>query len=204
MTEKVKIPFEIADAINYLKSESYSKSDIIRTALRANWCNEPEENDVNIEVLNGMDAEKLVLAVHGHCEVEPTYKVGDWVVYSDEFYEVYQVVPGGMKVHIKNSKGSTIAYMPIQNIRHATPEEIKAEKERRVWAKLGRETKQFRVGDIVINKSTIAPCVIGRTCYPSDGFIDSRTAERWYEEGKVSGIHPAESFVSFEEGESDD
>lgn len=195
MTGKVKIPFEIADAINYLKSESYSKSDIIRTALRANWCNEPDENDVNIEILNGMDAEKLVLAVHGHCEVEPKYKVGDWVAFEKVIGEAFVgkiegFEEGGFLRTDIYGETEVKQWFVASGLRHATPEEIKAEKERRVWKKIGREVGEFRDGDIGITNGGAE----SKINHPNN-------IKLIYKDGCLKGFYPAESFVSFEEAD---
>ena len=195
MTEKVKITQKQFDWL-----EKYKSDEEIDYAIDVQLHRKRPDSPIV-----DWKPSEVARAFYNGYKVEPEYKTGEWVRYwkSDSLAGI------GLISSYKNVR-QFVRFEGEEKWRetdcitsHATPEEIKAEKERRVWAGIGRETKQFRIGDIVINKSTIAPCVIGRTCYPSDGFIDSRAAERWYEEGKVAGIYPAESFVSFEEGDSE-
>ncbi|RDW17613.1 hypothetical protein CWR48_13940 [Oceanobacillus arenosus] len=67
-------------------------------------------------------------------EVEPEFKVGDWVVYEQGNVGQY----GDKPIVLKN---------PV--VRHATPEEIAQEKERRWWKLHGREVWELKQGDIL-------------------------------------------------------
>lgn len=138
-------------------------------------------------------------------EVEEEYKVGDWVALIDgaDFYvkgntkivEVHsyeQVLEGFDYVrHGENGVWGT----PLNLLRHATPEEIKAEQERRVWAGIGREIGTFKAKDFVEIELELG--------FRIHDERQIKLAERKYSEGKVVGIYPAESFISFGGGDDD-
>lgn len=134
---------------------------------------------------------------------KPKFEVGDWIIFKNAIGDLLiGMVEAVGKTSVDTDYVGSNGYK--QNfekklIRHATPEEIKVEKERRVWAGIGRKPKKFLGNDILVNSDSKGSFTVGGFYSPSDGLIDSRTAERWYKEGKVAGIYPVESFVSFEE-----
>ncbi|HAM79573.1 hypothetical protein [Ornithinibacillus bavariensis] len=94
-------------------------------------------------VIDKMPVEDVVRAFIDGYEVEPEFKVGDWVVHRH----------GGIG-YIKRAISSVVETDTnvkdnIHEFRHATPEEIQQEKERRWWAKHGREVWQIMSGDIL-------------------------------------------------------
>ncbi|WP_272032934.1 hypothetical protein [Oceanobacillus kimchii] len=105
-----------------------------------------------------MSNEKLAKALHHGYEIEPEFKKGDYVMVKwknrqkEEFYQVVSIDPWG-SFQIETLDGSPNS-SGHENTRHATPEEIKKEKERRWWAKHGREVKEVRNGDIIYSYST--------------------------------------------------
>ncbi|MET3657875.1 hypothetical protein [Sporosarcina psychrophila] len=165
MTEKVKLTREQADAID--------------TMARAT---------------KGMLVVDLLRAIQEGYDVEPEYKVGDWIVRLNgtTFLNDKAVVRVDKVSDIHLFYDHDIGIDKIR-IRHATPEEIKVEQERRVWAKIGREVGEFRKGDVRITKGTVS------------GFVRTnceKNAKDEYENGELKGFYPAESFISFEEVES--
>lgn len=117
-------------------------------------------------------------------EVEEEYKVGDWAANPEgEIAEITEVFD--REVLFKGGAD----WWKFSELRQATPEEIKAEKERRVWAKIGREIGEFRDGDA------------GRSENGLHFSSNAAQLKSWYEKGLLGGFHPVESFVSFGGGE---
>lgn len=179
MTEKVKITREQAEAIKWLKERVFTAEDVIVShATRPNnWTLDQNK------ALNGMPLLNLIDAYRFGYEVEEEYKVGDWVAdtLSGSIGKVVRV--GNDFVELDGGEVPSFDYA-----RHATPEEIKAEQERRVWAKIGRGVMEFRHGDSArhINDSSISDIDFLKACYKA---------------GTLKGFYPAESFVLFGGGE---
>ncbi|WP_246231582.1 DUF1642 domain-containing protein [Sporosarcina jiandibaonis] len=158
MGEKVKIPQNVADAIEKLrkvhsvygvvaavaknKSEYPTLSNSIDALLV--WTHE-EEGD-------GYNADRLIQALVNGYEIEPKYKVGDWVANLDGSNifpkgDVKVVEVGAVEKQYIRPFGDKAWGLPIHHLRHATSEEIKAEKERQKWA-------EIEPGDVLIHKVT--------------------------------------------------
>lgn len=77
-------------------------------------------------------------------EVEPEFKRGDWVknVYNDDVGIVTELGSSYLKYDDGLSDG-------FHNFRHATPEEIAEEKQRRFWHENGREIWEIKEEDIL-------------------------------------------------------
>lgn len=126
-------------------------------------------------------------------EAEETFKVGDWVVWETE-YETLTLKIEKIKVRETGMKVFSTDEFSMEYIkRHATPEEIKAEKERRVWKSIGREVREFRVGDAYENLNGLTHTI--------DRIERILVVEGLYEKGKLKGFYPVESSVSFGGGE---
>lgn len=110
--------------------------------------------------LAGFSNEILVRCLNGEYEIKPRFKVGEYIVYENEIVKnVMQII---------NIDSDDIIVEPIYTgfedynrvsvnsplIRHATPEEIAEEKERRWWKKHGRDVREVRSGDIIYSYST--------------------------------------------------
>lgn len=198
MTEKVKLPQNVADAIEAFRNADISDYGIvIETHNVAKISGLEDEPKVLLNWIHGKDggnADLLLDALRIGYEVELEYKTGDWVRY----WKTDSIPAIGEITHIDHNFNwakfnNCIVARRIENItRHATPEEIKAEKERRVWVKIGRQVGEFRDGDMRISKENVPT----KTKVP-----DFATGE--YFSGELKGFYPAESFVSFEEGESE-
>ena len=148
--EKVKLTREQANAIEWAlqKENEYSPDRLLRlrSSDNANFHNE-------LYPLNDIDIAVLARALYIGYEVEPEFKVGDWVVRtSDEglYFEKNKIFRAGHDIDDKGvqEEDSDIYHVP-SNLRHATPEEIAEEKERRWWKKHGRDVWELRKGDVL-------------------------------------------------------
>lgn len=73
------------------------------------------------------------------------FNVGDWVVNISNGY--IKLIENEREANFLNND-----YIKRHELRHATPEEIAEEKERRWWAKHGRNLWELRKGDLLIDK----------------------------------------------------
>ncbi|MFJ7971286.1 hypothetical protein [Psychrobacillus sp. NPDC096389] len=188
MTEKVMLTREQADGIEHLKKRKFSDESIIGAHVRNpnGWL--LDEN----AALNRMPLIRLVDALRSGYEVEPKYQVRDWVVYrSFDAGNVIVKIIDIQYVHSRVQFETLSGWKAIRDIeRHATPEEIKSEKERRLWKSIGRKVGKFHNGDFGISYDGEHPDFVPR-------LIDLHS------EGKLLGFYPAESFISFEEVDSE-
>jgi len=145
----------------------------------------------NHEPIRNISSVELAKALYIGYEIEPKYKVRDWVVMTNGepfmcgelAMEITAVGP--LFITVGGDRG-----IDIRDIRHATTEEIKAEQERRLWKKLDRAVGEFRKGDVRILDD-------GNSVH----ITDTDYARAKYIQGALKGFYPAESFISFEEGE---
>src|SRR5690606_17331433 len=144
--EKVKVTREQAEAIEFAK-KNHPNIDIVKAYVNyRDWrlCGE-------LDSLKLLEFDDLIKALYNGYEVEPEFKVGDWVVID---YKEHGTKVGKIKGYIKKDAfyiDNNHAAGSIMNTRHATPEEIVAEKERRWWAKHGRDVWELREGDILFD-----------------------------------------------------
>ncbi|WP_342512828.1 hypothetical protein MKY34_19825 [Sporosarcina sp. FSL K6-1522] len=196
MIGKVKISQSQADAIEvYLLENDNDREEFINWfGINRKYRNSLNDNYKPLADLMYSDLARALLIGY---EVEPEYKGGDWIA--------FEKVPGSgkvlvgviEKVGIRSVDTDYLAdngykqNFSMDRIRHATPEEIKAEKERRVWKSIGREVGQFKVGDAY------------RTTDGDWGAVISEQSkvmvERYYSSRKIAGLLPAESYVDFDE-----
>lgn len=136
MTEKVKITQEQDQSIKTLVSDR-GKERVLELHVIKDW--ELERN----KCLNEIPTEDMarILYEWDSYEIEPEYKVGDWVVCTH--------LSSALKIIAIQYENSRVQYMDVSNWqpiagigRHATPEEIVEEKERRKWA-------EIEVGDVL-------------------------------------------------------
>jgi len=144
--------------------------------------------------LNNLSQADLARALLIGYDVEVEYKAGDWVAvdWFDNGLGIYKVVGVESNGEVVIDNGDLNNNPGNKFIQHATPEEIKAEKERQLWDKLGRKVGEFKVGDVRITRRGS----VTRTYFTNE-------ADNEYREGHLIGFYPAESFVSFEEGEEE-
>lgn len=110
--------------------------------------------------LNELKTHQMARALYIGYEVEETIKIGDWVVkgYEGNRGEVIGKVEGitestyGIE-ELHGIWSNFLKYKTIiayeGDIRHATPEEIAEEKQRRWWAKHDREVWELKEGDVI-------------------------------------------------------
>src|SRR5699024_9714190 len=143
--EKVKVTREIADAIKF-GIKHHSKDDIVRAHTNVKgW-----RLVCELKPLRHMPLDRLIKALYIGYEVEETFKVGDWVV------DVYE---GITRIDSKEKEGlwigeGTLTWVNYdgecyERLRHATPEEIATEKQRRWWAKHGRDVWELKENDLI-------------------------------------------------------
>lgn len=189
---KIRITQEQADAIeNYLKTRDVSEliDDHAEVCRNNKWAAEI------YKPLNDLSQADLARALLIGYEVELEYKSGDWVV-DKQTKKIHQVI-------YVNFDSVGVNGMIIGNllIRHATTEEIKAEKERRVWKEIGRDVNEVKAGDCIASQGEYFKVFDNMGCKKWANHISPGLAETFFLDGVVNGFYPAESFVSFEEGD---
>lgn len=188
MTEKVKVTAEQAKILENICGAVGKESMIKKKVLKDPW-----RLRKNL-FLNDLSLDEFIRALYIGYEVEPQYKVGDWVAceYEDGVWIAQIEKIEGEKVFAR-WEFDRLDWNYIYDIRHATPEEIKAEKERRVWAGIGREVGELRIGDAYVYKNEAMQYV--------DVEDRVRTVRNMYLDGHLKGFYPAESFIEFGGGE---
>ena len=162
--EKVKITKEQAEAIEEYKESETGIYDFLHDLpldymTNRSWDNVEENQQEMLKVMTAF--------VTGDYEVEPEFNDDEWVVLKDgKVVEVYYVKNRSDLGSIGNivgiPKDKVFAYdlggdywYDYNDIdRHATPEEIAEEKERRWWREHGRKVKEVRNGDIIYSYYT--------------------------------------------------
>ncbi|PID16840.1 hypothetical protein CSV63_02835 [Sporosarcina sp. P34] len=185
MIGKIKLTPEQADAIQkWLCERNGDKAallDVHATAMKkqGGW-----RNGNPYRAFNGLDQADMARALLIGYEVEETFEVGDWVAceYEDGAWIAQIERIEGKKVFAQWENGQ-LDWNYVHHIRHATSEEIKAEKEYRAWKSIGREVGGFREGDIGIFKNE---------------YVDHVDALGvFYKDGVLTGFYPTESFIEF-------
>lgn len=146
MTEKIKLTAEQAKAIEILL-RTRSKENILNLhASSIPW------DGNNADYLNKLSQADLAKSLLIGYEVEMNYKVGDWVRY----WRKDRLTRFGKLTYINYEKGlaqfdnCTITKKIEDITRHATPEEVEIEKERRWWKSHDREVWELKQGDILM------------------------------------------------------
>lgn len=104
--------------------------------------------------LRDLSVSELAKALYIGYEVEPEFKVGDWIVAIGKTVKLVDetkttfILDGG--IGEKNKR------IVKEHYRHATPQEIEKEKERRWWAEHGRDVWELRKGDVLICRDSEA------------------------------------------------
>lgn len=159
--------------------------------------------------LNDLSQADMARALLIGYDVQPEYKVGDWVARTRTTPNTGSQNPHFAEGYIfkitdlvSDKVGDGICLHLIENIRHATPEEIKAEQERRAWKRIGREPGEFVSGD-TIQISSGCTFLLGAYTDSQKRQMCIDQAETYYDAGRITGFYPRESFISFG-GESDE
>lgn len=126
---KVKITQEQADAIEGITDrESAAELQINGWKWYKNRC------------LNNLSFDDFIKALYIGYEVEPEFEVGDWVYRkSDGVVSKINRIENQEDFYGEFSTDKHRGWLYVEEIRHATPEEIEKEKERRWWAKHNRD-----------------------------------------------------------------
>lgn len=187
--EKIKVTQAQADAIEGL-SHVVSRDNIMNhhREIRSN-------NGASWFRLKELSAADLARALYIGYEVEEEYKVGDWVAFiklsGDHIISKVKSVSAEevMTDHVSSNGYKQKFYK--ETIRHASPEEIKEELERRAWESISRKVNDWKYGD----------------CYRMSGrqedvyLVDCEDSEimakERYKRGIILGIYPVESFFEF-------
>lgn len=169
--EKVKLTEWQKDAIEDLEQE-YLKGNIVRQHVLGRWGDAYNS-------LNKLNLDEIVRALYVGYEVELPIKVGDWI-FNCKTGEISKVI----RIDSDYAEVEEQRVFMFDYSRHATPEEIKAEQERRVWSEIGREVGEFRDGDAAVADE-------GNVLRNPDNI------QKHYACGKLTGFYPAESFISF-------
>jgi len=101
------------------------------------------------EKINDLSFHQLTNAVFNGYEVEPEFKSGDWVFNKKNNRTAKINLFGVDEVGARVDDFEFNNIYQLDEIRHATPQEIAEEKERRWWAKHNRDVLGFKENDIV-------------------------------------------------------
>lgn len=181
MIEKVKVTFEQAREIEEIRDADY--------AINIHGLNKRPD-----KFIATMTTAQIARALYIGYEVEDKFKVGDWVV-SKLTGNICKIadIDGIQLWGLWGKETHVLQFNPENIVRHATPEEIKAEKERRVWAGIGRKPRQFTTGDAYMMKGGL----ISEIDFPER----IKAVKKMYAQGALTGFYPAESFIEFGGGE---
>lgn len=166
MTDKVIITEKQANAINlWLSSHLDRTEEQLLNSHAENYVHE-ETGELTkwgsmYDSLNELSVSDLAKALYIGYKVEQKYSVGEWIiVFHDNGIwkctaEITTIKNEYFTVDAKNvhEEDLHLSFDGWDAIRHATPSEIKQEKERRWWDKLGRKVGEWKTGDIFINTS---------------------------------------------------
>lgn len=124
----------------------------------------------------GISLDELKVIFESGYEVKPEFKVGDWFVYIGKDSEFADDIKKGFTGQVESVHYGFITdgYHRFYNseIRHATPEEIAEEKERRWWAEHGRKPWELKKGDVIIGHYTKYIHVISKDSDESGYYIE--------------------------------
>lgn len=195
MYEKVVVNKKIAQSLEYIKELSKGNINEMFLRLGSVLFNQAADisGDVFLPLLKCGDYQKLFNALQYGYKVEEEYKVGDWIVVEDCPCE--RIIGKVQKIKdISKLGNSQLRYYYEDwwsnefntDLRRATPEEIKVEQERRVWAKIGREPGDIRDGDVGVMNNIMVTRI-----------TDIEMIKECYEQKCLLGIYPVESFIEF-------
>lgn len=156
--KKVKITQEQAEAIERIKKEHLEHLIKIKKKPFTYHVRPWEEPILKLE------PEDIQSALFEGYEVEPEFKVGDWVVVRFEGEEWITDLTkesefGGFYTDSR-LPGEKQKFYSGSILRHATPEEIATEKTRRWWDKHGREPWEIKEGDCLMKKDDPHTCTV--------------------------------------------
>lgn len=152
--KKAKVTQEQAEAIEIIKSDDKKYGCFeanLRVQVEKGWTG-------NIfECLNEIKTEDYVRALFVGYEVEPEYKVGDWVIYKRFNGENLigrierDVDSNELAIKLAISDDPQLGIIKFIT-RHATTEEIATEKTRRWWSNNNRDVWELKRGDLIASQ----------------------------------------------------
>lgn len=149
VNEKVVLTQEQADEIEGLMKEPHNltRDELLVEHTELGGFTNLNEAEVDLTL--------LAKALYVGYEVKPKFKVGDWVVLRFEGEEWITDLTkesefGGFYTDSR-LPGEKQKFYSSSILRHATPEEIAEEKERRWWKGNGRKPWELKQGDVVVD-----------------------------------------------------
>lgn len=163
----------------------------------------PNYKGKHVAALKTVTRKRLAYALLNGYEIEqPKLKVGDWAFWNDTRgiaktpFILQDASKGNFFPDIWPSPYCGGESLKPSELRFATPEEIKTEKERRFWAELGREIGELKPRDGIR--------LISGESYTIGVSISVVDADDHFTAGKITGFYPAESFKRFpKDGDSE-
>lgn len=147
MMDKIKITQEQANIIESLEE--------IQKPFYVSW---KAKGILYTGVLEDLPLDELIRALYIGYEVEEEFKFGDWVRLNNG--DLFKITSGNLASEYSKSNA----------IRHATPEEIAEEKQRRWWKNNNRNVWELKKGDVVSENFSSETQIIGadicRFSYP--------------------------------------
>jgi hypothetical protein len=205
VSEKVKVSHEVAEAIEELYIEYGGKTEDRIEVIVYDILKVLEMR----KVFGGMRLQHVIKAITEGYEVEPQFKVEDWVAHINGGSFMGQSNVKVVEILSFDDDDGHATYgdgnysIPTGYIRHATPEEIKAEKERQLWKSIGREVGELKEKDFVVYENRYFRLFNNMGCGLYGNHMDPMYASELYKKGYLSGFYPVESFISFESGEEE-
>lgn len=192
--EKVKLTQEQADAIKKLKAEASNKEIIYMNTSPFGGIHLDKDKQTIFE----MDLDELIRALYIGYEVESEFKVGDWVVTSDFLEPIRKVKEVNDRLLVDNTG---IVWRDFGEIRHATPEEIAKEKERRWWKKHNREVWELKDYDLLKGLST--GLIYQVFIYGDDLYVATRETFENVEQDDIAALKQMFEIACFSEDRKD-
>jgi|SRR5690625_45473 len=149
--EKIKITHEQARAVDHLRDLHFKEIERFKRYSR--------EDTGKLEPLYDLESSEINAAYFNGYEVEEVFKEGDWVHYDNGIKSTPRFVTRLIsKVYAESVDLGDNRTMPIDDIRHATDEEIATEKQRRFWNGNNRDVWELKLGDALIDKHDPFSC----------------------------------------------
>lgn len=177
MAEKAKVTQEQFDWL-----EKYKSNEEINYAIDNQVYKKRPDSPIA-----GWKPSEVARALYSGYEIEQNIKAGDWVVRKDGSHFAFDE----MAMRVLHVDEEMVYFGGLRNIltsavRLATEEEveqeIEKESERLLWDSLNRNTGQFYDGDLGVTHS-------------GTQFTEIRHLQQMYEEGRLKGFYPKESFI---------
>lgn len=157
MTEKVKLTQEQADAMDYAL-EKHNRTLLVKTYVNQ-FKREADSRFVDkLEILYKLTYDEFFKSIYIGYEVESEFEVGDWVVNAlGNIGHIKRIERRRLNKHIYHGlwfrERDVVKMDCVRSTfqRHATPEEIAEEKQRRWWAKNGRDVWELKKGDVLLD-----------------------------------------------------